>query len=1286
MKRLNNKSYTIRNDHGSGSDDNRIINNIYPRFELWKTLAKTVPLPYGSTAIHRRLFVPPAPPPIDGNLARNQHGIEVLSSPPLERLGSPFPDEDHRVTKKHWRGNSTTGERSYASAVTSQLKQTTDVVSLHAMDEVVVLDGECIVDINGQYPVIQFVDQVHDRIDYSMRRSVIVRLLGRAIGFKTLLNWIGLYSCLDGRAVDDFRMLSNGSTMESYIHHIRKHPSQVIYWVRLLGLPYRYYSKAIFCRIAMVIGQVVKIDYSTNSGERGRFARLAVLVNLNKPLIPCLKIDRFWEKIEYEGLQQICFQCGVYRHSKDVCGSIEANTSKGGAASGSSFDLDKGLGCEELGFGPWMIAETRRRRTKKNLDSNMKTSGDDTRGSRFAILGEGNDGIDEDSTVIPEVAVDVTNMEEGLANTSRIDSRVKGKGRSRKTEAIQTLQQINVIAMKDGVIPQVTEHRNDRVVGNHSVVTILEDSRLHVASKNIRNKGNKRENKREEGNRPVVEALEAVTEEGAGCPSFRRYLREYCREHRPRIIVLLETQISGNVSEKAIRTFGFQNSFRVEALGFTGGGNEAWVLGGDFNSIIRLDERDGGSCRGSRVRNLFAAFVFELGLFEVDYRGPKFMWRRGNLCKRLDRCLMNSCWANVFSGTMVLHLDRVGSDHCPLLLKAQNTTRVQGNQPFRFIAAWQDHPQFKSFLSEEVVHSMRLKKGKIGYMAIKIDLGKTYDRLEWPFIDDTAMSASFNPSRGLRQGDPLSPYLFVMCMERLGHAITGAVNNGRWKPIRLCRNGLVLSHLFFANELVLLAEASIEQCDVIRGILELFCKSSGQKINMQKTTIYYSKNVDLDLKNSISASFGFQEVQNLGKYLGVPLLHSQITKASYSYIVSRVRDKLTGWKEKSLSLAGRITLAKTVLSVIPSYSMQSTMLPKGICEEIERLIRGFIWGRTENRGGVPLVHWENICKPTVNSGLGLRKLSVQNEAFLMKLVYKLVVNSDQLWARVLRSKYKWVELIPESINRTRSSHVWKGISQVWNEVRQSFVWNIGNGCNVDFWRGYWLCDLGPLASFVVNIAERDNLPRKSVSSMVDHNGQWRWEFIIDKLLNTIVQRLAATMPHDKAVEWMLWTGESSDHLFRQCYMAMAIWSTLVKTEKLEEFCTRDIRSWMQINIASPGFYAREENDWDLRFSSILWLIWKNRNSRIFDPDYFEHESVLEMSRRLTLEANRAMESSLSTIQLSHRSCTMPDVWQPPPHNWCKINTDGSRDIGSGFASLEVFFDLRMVVGCLVSQK
>ncbi|KAE8686784.1 hypothetical protein F3Y22_tig00111027pilonHSYRG00108 [Hibiscus syriacus] len=133
-------------------------------------------------------------------------------------------------------------------------------------------------------------------------------------------------------------------------------------------------------------------------------------------------------------------------------------------------------------------------------------------------------------------------------------------------------------------------------------------------------------------------------------------------------------------------------------------------------------------------------------------------------------------------------------------------------------------------------------------------------------------------------------------------------------------------------------------------------------------------------------------------------------------------------------------------------------------------------------------------------------------------------------------------------------------------------------------------------------------------------------------------------------------------------MAMAIWSSLIKTEKLADCFPRDFRDWMQINIASPGFYAREEGDWDLLFGSILWLIWKNRNRRLFDPDYFEHEYVLEKSRRLTLEATRALDSALSMFQPSHRSSTMSDIWHPPPHNWCKVNTDGSRNVENGLAS------------------
>lgn len=134
-------------------------------------------------------------------------------------------------------------------------------------------------------------------------------------------------------------------------------------------------------------------------------------------------------------------------------------------------------------------------------------------------------------------------------------------------------------------------------------------------------------------------------------------------------------------------------------------------------------------------------------------------------------------------------------------------------------------------IAQEIIHSMRLKKGKRGWVAVKVDLEKAFDRLRWDFIEDTLNDAGLpsnlinvimtcistasmqilwngspteedRPSRGVRQGDPMSPYVFVLCMERLSQAINLHVNKGHWKAIKLGRSGPLLSHLFFADDLI----------------------------------------------------------------------------------------------------------------------------------------------------------------------------------------------------------------------------------------------------------------------------------------------------------------------------------------------------------------------------------------------------------------------------------------------------------------------------------------------------
>ncbi|XP_019200262.1 PREDICTED: uncharacterized protein LOC109193892 [Ipomoea nil] len=231
-------------------------------------------------------------------------------------------------------------------------------------------------------------------------------------------------------------------------------------------------------------------------------------------------------------------------------------------------------------------------------------------------------------------------------------------------------------------------------------------------------------------------------------------------------------------------------------------------------------------------------------------------------------------------------------------------------------------------LFQEVLHSMRLKKGKTGLMAIKIDLEKAYDRLNWDFIKDTLVDAGFEagwvraimecvstptmsivwngnrtdqfkPGRGVRQGDAISPALFVLCIERLCQSISAAVNSGAWKGIRLAPSGPVLSHLCFADDMVLFSEATIDQVNVIMRCLDLFCEASGQKVSFAKSSVYFSSNTNEMLAQEISNALHMMKTTDLSRYLGVPAIHGRVTHGLYNGLIERVAARLDGWKSKN---------------------------------------------------------------------------------------------------------------------------------------------------------------------------------------------------------------------------------------------------------------------------------------------------------------------------------------------------------------------------------------------------
>lgn len=285
---------------------------------------------------------------------------------------------------------------------------------------------------------------------------------------------------------------------------------------------------------------------------------------------------------------------------------------------------------------------------------------------------------------------------------------------------------------------------------------------------------------------------------------------------------------------------------------------------------------------------------------------------------------------------------------------------------------------------------MRTMKKNKGYMALKIDLEKAYDRVRWEFvlrclqeigippnfidlvrcclstaemqlIWNGEKGENFLPTRGIRQGDPISPYLFVLVMEKLAHLIQAEVHEGSWLPFKLKRQGTTVSHVFFADDLILFAEATSDQAAIIKACLDDFCAASGEKVNEAKSRIFFSNNVCHVRRKEISDFLGFSPTTDLGKYLGVPVQHHRVSKSMYDYVLNRMDTKLSNWKAHTLSMAARHTLITSVASAVPAYTMQSTLLPVSVCDDIDKKCRNFLWGTTESHRRIHHVAWEDVC-------------------------------------------------------------------------------------------------------------------------------------------------------------------------------------------------------------------------------------------------------------------------------------------------------------------------------------
>ena len=224
----------------------------------------------------------------------------------------------------------------------------------------------------------------------------------------------------------------------------------------------------------------------------------------------------------------------------------------------------------------------------------------------------------------------------------------------------------------------------------------------------------------------------------------------------------------------------------------------------------------------------------------------------------------------------------------------------------------------------ESLHSMNnMNSGKMWYMTIKLDMSKAYDQVEWGYLENVMRKMGFNerwiglimacvktvsysilingkpsgfiqPTKGIRQGDPLSPFLFLLCIEGLHGLIQQAAISGEIKGFPLCRRGPALTHLLFADDSLLFCRASGDECRKILTILEKYEEESGQKVNKKKIAIFFNKSTTEATKQEIMAALGIHEIVNFEQYLGLPSLVGRKKKEGFNFIKEKVWKKLQG--------------------------------------------------------------------------------------------------------------------------------------------------------------------------------------------------------------------------------------------------------------------------------------------------------------------------------------------------------------------------------------------------------
>lgn len=518
--------------------------------------------------------------------------------------------------------------------------------------------------------------------------------------------------------------------------------------------------------------------------------------------------------------------------------------------------------------------------------------------------------------------------------------------------------------------------------------------------------------------------------------------------------------------------------------------------------------------------------------------------------------------------------------------------------------------------------------------AIKIDLRKAYDTVDWDFLRSILHGLNLHPKfvfwvmqcvtsprfsiaingsphgffqgkRGLRQGDPMSPTLFIFCMEYLSRLLAARTTGSNFNYHARCAREKI-THVAFADDLMLFGRGDYMSMEILSNTMEEFSSCSGLEINRDKSNIFAGGKLPNRDLEEIKTIFGFPIGILPVRYLGVPLESKKLNIMHYSPLIEKIAANTKKWTGKNLSYAGKTELIRSVLQGVSCYWLQVFPLPANVRDRITSLCRVFLWGTPYGRIG-----WKDLCLPKDEGGLGFRDLGAWNKALLARNLWNIHVKKDSLWIKWIHSEFLINRTIWDWRAKPRESPLFKRLL----EIRDTLLADLPRREVINLF-GKWYGTKGAVEAY--------DWFRPRGEKRLWHRFVWK-EHVPPKYSFTTWQALKGRLPTrdrlgylniDQQCPLCLSGTESVDHLFFKCDKTRAVWREIKTWLGLRRIITTipSAIKWIGKERSGVAVIRKARS---LALISMVSLVWRARNAFVFDRATFDPKHLVFEVKRIT---------------------------------------------------------------------